>query len=207
MQDGARIQWKQLGRLDDSFFAALGAKLFKLRDYTPIPLILVILVFASPSAASATIGTLAVILGELIRIYSVAFIGSVSRTRNVSTTGNRLIIHGPFGVVRNPLYCGNFLITMGFALYSGSLWIVGLAFALFAFQYHAIVKFEEKLLLERFGRDFEDYRETVPAWVPKRLPALNTIEWPDNFSPALRSERRSLLAMLVMFLALILVSA
>ena len=95
---------------------------------------------------------------------------------------------------------------MGFALYSGALWIVGLAFVLFAFQYHAIVKFEEKLLLERFGRDFEDYREAVPAWIPKRLPGLSVIEWPDNFSPALRSERRSLLAMLVMFLALILVS-
>lgn len=206
MQYGAGMPWKRLGRYDDSFFAALGAKLFEWRDYTPVPLILIILSFSSPSAASATVGTLAVILGELIRIYSVAFIGSVSRTRNVATTGQSLITHGPFGIVRNPLYCGNFLITIGFALYSGALWIVALAFGLFAFQYHAIVKFEEKLLFQRFGRDFEDYREAVPAWIPRRLPSLSAMEWPDNFSPALRSERRSLLAMVVMFVALILVS-
>jgi protein-S-isoprenylcysteine O-methyltransferase Ste14 len=206
MEGAARMERSRLGRYDDTFFANLGEKLFEWRDYTPIPLILIVLIFATPTSGSATLGTLVVVLGELIRLYSVAFIGAVSRTRNVATTGDRLVTHGPFGVVRNPLYVGNFLITIGFSFYSGELWIVGLAFLMFAFQYHAIVKFEERLLIARFGRDFDDYRQTVPAWLPRRLPSLSSMEWPDTFSPALYSERRTLLAIVVMLVALILVS-
>ena len=51
----------------ESTFVEIGEKLFEWRDYTPIPLILLVLFFATPSTASATLGTLIVVLGELIR--------------------------------------------------------------------------------------------------------------------------------------------
>lgn len=181
---------------------SLGAKLFELRDYTPIPLILLLLVFAEPSARSATLGMLFVVLGELIRIYSVAFIGSVSRTRNTDSAGAALITTGPFAYVRNPLYVGNFCITFGIAWYGGIVWLVLLAAALFAFQYHCIVKYEESLLKSKFGQQYEDYLHTVPAWVPARWPGLESIEWPTSFSGALKSERRTLSAIAAMLLAL-----
>lgn len=187
-------------------FVDLGEKLFELRDYTPIPLIVLTLFVADPSVRSAVLGTLLAVFGELFRIYSVAFIGSVSRTRNTSTTGGNLITTGPFKYVRNPLYVGNFLITLGVAIFSGVTWVVLLTVAAFAFQYYCIVKYEEKLLISRFGREYEEYMQRVPAWFPSRLPALDQIEWPDTFSPALKSERRTLLAIAVMLLALTLLS-
>lgn len=202
MADRADVEASQL--VKDEFLIKLGQKLFELRDYTPIPLVLIILGLSKPSASSATIGTLVVVLGELLRIYSVAFIGCLSRTRNVKTTGGDLITHGPFGIVRNPLYCGNFLITLGFALYGGQLWITVLAIALFAFQYYAIVAFEESLLKSRFGQVFDEYKQTVPAWFPRHWPALASIEWPQTFSPALRSERRSLTGIVAMLILLML---
>jgi len=183
----------------------LGSKLFKLRDYTPVPLIILLLFFAEPSVGSATLGLLLIGFGEAVRLYSVAFIGSVSRTRNTSTVGGGLVRTGPFGMVRNPLYVGNFFITIGVAVFGGVPWLVVLTFAAFAFQYHAIVKHEESLLRTKFGAEYEDYLQTVPAWVPARLPALETWEWPTTFSPALKSERRTLTAILIMVLALVLV--
>ena len=39
-------------------FIDIGAKLFELRDYTPIPLVVLLLFAAEPSARSATLGTL-----------------------------------------------------------------------------------------------------------------------------------------------------
>lgn len=190
----------------ESSFVDIGAKLFELRDYTPIPLIVLVLFVAEPSVRSATIGTLITVCGELFRIYSVAFIGSVSRTRNTSSAGANLITSGPFAFVRNPLYCGNFLICLGIAVFSGVTWVVLLTVALFAFQYYCIVKYEEKLLLEKFGTEYAEYMTKVPAWIPSRLPALAEIEWPDTFSPALRSERRTLAAVAFMLIALMLVS-
>ncbi len=63
--------------------------------------------------------------GELLRLYAVAFIGSVSRTRSEST-GAQVVTTGPFGYVRNPLYVGNFLITMGVTVYGGRAWFVAI---------------------------------------------------------------------------------
>ena len=183
----------------------IGRKLFELRDYTPIPLIVLVLFFAQPSVRTATIGTLLAVFGELFRIYSVAFIGSVSRTRNTSTTGSALITSGPFAWIRNPLYVGNALITLGVALFSGQPLIMAITVLLFAFQYHCIVKYEEKLLIERFGQEYLDYMQKVPAWVPARMPSLQEVEWPETFSPALRSERRTLAAVAVMLTALMLI--
>ena len=103
---------------------SLGAKLFQWRDFTPVPLILILLIISEPTAFSATLGLFSMIFGELIRIYGVAFIGSVSRTRNTETTGRELITGGPFALVRNPLYVGNLFLATGFAIYSGHLWFV-----------------------------------------------------------------------------------
>lgn len=172
---------------------ALGEKLFKLRDYTPIPLIVLLFAFAQPNVFSATIGTLVLIFGELYRIYSVAFIGSISRTRK-SQVGSKLISEGPFSMVRNPLYVGNFIIVMGVAIYSAVLWLVVLTAVSFCWQYYWIVRYEESLLNQKFGEEYSRYKEQVPAWIPKALPRISELSWPDSFSYALISEKRTLTA-------------
>jgi protein-S-isoprenylcysteine O-methyltransferase Ste14 len=177
---------------------SLGAKLFQWRDFTPIPLILVLLIVSEPTAFSATLGLCSMIFGELIRIYGVAFIGSVSRTRNTQTTGNDLITGGPFAIVRNPLYVGNLFLASGIAIYSGHLWFVMLTLAAFAFQYYCIVKYEESLLLERFGDVYARYMEKVPAWFPSQIPSIEKLEWPTSFSIALKSERKTFAAIVIM---------
>lgn len=192
--------WKDWSAVD------LGERFFEWRDYTPIPLIVLVLFACEPTVRTAVLGTLLTVAGELIRIYSVAFIGSVSRTRNVETAGAALITGGPFAFVRNPLYVGNFFITLGLAVFGGVTWIICLAAFLFSFQYYCIVKHEERLLVGRFGQAYEDYMTVVPAWIPTKWPTLETIEWPTNFSPALRSERRTLLTIAFMLIALSLLS-
>lgn len=182
-----------------------GEKLFQWRDFTPIPIILILLFISRPGAASATLGTLMIVFGELIRIYSVAFIGSISRTRS-SNTGNNLIKEGPFSYVRNPLYVGNFFITTGVAIFGGQIWFVLLTVAAFSFQYYCIVKYEESLLLTKFGDEFQQYMDSVPAWIPRKVPNIDNMQWPDTFSPALRSERRTLTAIITIVAVLLILA-
>ena len=185
--------------------SSIGETFFKYRDYTPIPLILIVLFVAKPSVFTATLGTIVLTFGELFRIYSVAFIGSISRTRKESL-GNQLITSGPFKWVRNPLYLGNFFIVFGLAIYSGILWFCVLTAALFYLQYHYIVQYEEGLLEKKFGNEYGAYKASVPAWFPKSLPKLNEIEWPDSFTKSLKSEKRTLSAIAGMLILLILFS-
>lgn len=185
----------------------LGQVLFRSRDYTPVPLILILLFVARPTVLSATIGTLCVVFGELIRIYSVAFIGPVSRTRSGSLA-QELVTHGPFQWVRNPLYCGNFFITLGVLLFGSSPWLTLIGMGLFWLQYYFIIQYEETLLEEKFREQYRMYKDSVPAWFPKRIPALEELEWPPSsgLSRALRSEKRTLGAIAVMLFLLVLIS-
>jgi len=182
----------------------VGETLFQLRDYTPIPLLFVLFFFASPNVISVTIGLLILVFGEIFRIYSVAFIGTVSRTRS-SSTGSRLITTGPFAYVRNPLYVGNFFITAGIAVYSGHTWIIITTIAAFAIQYFFIVEYEESILREKFGAEYDSYCKTVPAWFAKRRPKLSEIEWPspEGIVESLKSEKRTLSAILAILVLLL----
>ncbi len=181
-----------------------GRKFFEWRSLTPIPLVLLLLYFAQPSAISATFGLLFVVVGELIRIYSVAFIGGVSRTRSLDTTGGQVVTEGAYGLVRNPLYVGNFFLAFGFAVYGGRGFLVILTAVLFAVQYYAIVLFEEKLLEEKFGESYRNYKDDVPAWFPRKRIKLSDIPFPPDLGAALKSEKRTMLAILGMLLALML---
>jgi len=183
----------------------LGKTLFSWRDYTPLPLVVLFLFFATPSVTSVTIGMLMIFIGELIRLYSVSFIGAVSRTRSDST-GDKLVIDGAFAFVRNPLYVGNFFLAMGFAVYTGVNGLILITALAFAFQYYFIVQYEESILRGKFGEEYERYCQTVPAWIPSRLPALEEWQWPVSFAPAIRSERRTFMAIGVMLLALLILA-
>ena len=71
-----------------------------------------------------------------------------------------------FGLVRHPIYLSEIFFFLGLLMLSLSLvamavWVVAVAFL------HYIAKFEEKLLLARFGDDYEKYLREVPMWLPR----------------------------------------
>jgi len=78
-----------------------------------------------------------------------------------------LVASGPFALVRNPLYVGNILLWVGFALTARLVWLAPLAAVLLGAEYHAIVRWEEQLLVSRLGDAYRAYTVRVPRWIPK----------------------------------------
>ena len=109
-------------------------------------------------------GVVLTLAGELLRLWAVQHIGVISRTR--SDRLGPLVVTGPFGICRNPLYIGNIAIWVGFALTAGFVWMAGLVLVLLAAEYHAIVRWEERLLQERLGERYHAYAARVPRWIP-----------------------------------------
>lgn len=145
----------------------IGARLFRRRTVIPIPLALAILMIpASRTQPSALMvaGALLVALGEAIRLWGVRHIGAISRTR--SDRLGPLVATGPFALVRNPLYVGNVALWAGFAVSAGLPWLAPILAAILAFEYHAIVRWEERLLEERLGEPYHAYAARVPRWLP-----------------------------------------
>lgn len=180
----------------------LGEFFFKLRDYTPIPFIIYMLVYGGDTMSFNTlvIGTCCIILGELIRIFGVAYIGGVSRTRTFST-GQKLITGGPFSHVRNPLYIGNLFLSGGLAIFANVGVVFNLVFFTFFFiQYIPIIHWEENNLRNNFGKDFDEYTQKVPRWIPALSPKYQDQEViRGEYKAAIKSERSTLISAIVLY--------
>lgn len=176
----------------------VGEKFFKLRDYTPIPIIILAIIFAEPTVASYVAGLLIALFGEFTRIYGVAFIGTISRTRSYSN--GELIQAGPFSALRNPLYFGNLVLIFGLSIMPGIFWLPYLVVGLFYIQYIPIVAWEEMKLRNIFGESYVRYCEKVPnRWFPraKKMFSGECFVKPDSWKPALKSEKRTFTSFVV----------
>jgi protein-S-isoprenylcysteine O-methyltransferase Ste14 len=146
----------------------LGGWLFRHRTALPLPIAAAILGIpvgeAAPSVLLVAAGVAVTLAGELIRLWGVHHIGAISRTR--SDRLGPLVDTGPFALVRNPLYVGNILLWVGFALSARLVWLAPLAAMLLAAEYHAIVRWEEQLLVSRLGAAYREYAAQVPRWLP-----------------------------------------
>ena len=80
----------------------------------------------------------------------------------------QVITTGVFSFVRHPIYLGSILLYLGFIFLSLSLLSVLIWFIIIVF-YHMISRYEEKLLTQRFGSVYEEYKKKVPMLFPIKL--------------------------------------
>ncbi|MDD3627813.1 MAG: isoprenylcysteine carboxylmethyltransferase family protein, partial [bacterium] len=128
---------------------------------------------------------------------SVAYIGGISRTRKGSV--DNLVTSGPFSKVRNPLYDGNFLLSLGLSFLSGIWWFLLVYLLMFWIQYIPIVLWEEDLLEKKFGNEYLDYKKDVPRFFP-RFSKNKSNEGSYNFKKAFKSERSTLSTIIILYL-------
>jgi protein-S-isoprenylcysteine O-methyltransferase Ste14 len=184
----------------------LRQKMFSLRSYTPIPFLLVMIVFAQPTVTTMTVGVVLAAFGESMRFWGVAYAGSLTRvTGNVGAP--EVIVSGPFAYVRNPLYVGNMLTYIGVGVMSNALfpWLVCAAVAYFAFQYFQIVLAEEEFLVNEFGVGYVEYKKNVPRFIPRIIPYAHPsqVHQQARWHEAMRSERRTFQALGLVLLVLL----
>lgn len=144
----------------------IGKLFFKTRSFTPVPFILLIVLFAQPTRASVLLGLGFMLFGEFIRIWGVGYAGCITRTRNVGA--DLLVTDGPFALIRNPLYAGNFFLSLGAVVAFDAFmpWVLLAYVLLYGVQYHFIVRLEEATLLTKFGDLYRHYLDHVPRFFP-----------------------------------------
>jgi protein-S-isoprenylcysteine O-methyltransferase Ste14 len=81
-----------------------------------------------------------------------------------------LLLQGPYRLSRNPMYLGELVLWLGWALFYGSVAVL-LGFCLWLVEFRfVIVPREERALEARFGEPYRAYRARVPRWLglPRR---------------------------------------
>ena len=171
----------------------IGNLFFRIRSFTPIPFILALLYFAEPVRYTIVVGALFIAAGEFLRIWAVGYAGASTRARTLGAARD-LVTAGPYSYVRNPLYLGNFLLSLGVCLLSNVYWLVAVLVVGYFCQYLPIIALEEAYLLESCGSLYQTYREQVPRFVPQFRPYPEPSDHDFSFARALKSEKRTLTA-------------
>ena len=173
-------------------------RIFEFRSYTPIPFLLVMLIFARPTSVSLAVGFLIALLGEFLRLWGVSIAGSETRTTG-PVGGTNLITDGPFAYVRNPLYVGNMAMYTGVGIMANAVmpWLPLIALVFFFVQYALIVSREEEHLRTAFTDEFVRYEKNVPRFIPRptRYVGEHSFHRPADLRMGLQSERRTLQAL------------
>lgn len=103
-------------------------------------------------------GVPVILIGEGVRIWSSGYLNK-----------DRVLVQdGPYALIRHPLYLGNLLIGLGFALMTHS-WLLVVFFLLaYGTIYSATIVEEEKGLGNRFGEAYTGYVRRVSRFLPRR---------------------------------------
>ncbi|MFJ5957462.1 methyltransferase family protein [Paenarthrobacter sp. NPDC092416] len=114
-------------------------------------------------------------LGTVILVLASAL--GISSALTMSTRGdgtplpsampNRLVIAGPYRWIRNPMALAGIAQGAAIGLIMGSWLVVTYAIAGSLLWNYAVRPLEEADLRERFGEEFQRYRETVRCWIPR----------------------------------------
>jgi protein-S-isoprenylcysteine O-methyltransferase Ste14 len=133
------------------------------RQVLAVVLIVVYAATAEPKPLLAAIGLPIATLGALVRLYASGFI----------VKNQELATDGPYRFVRHPLYTGNILLVIGFAVAGSRWWGLPLALFFFWFYYPTAIEYEDRKLHRIFGTAWEQWSTRTPALVPRigRVPA------------------------------------
>ncbi|MCR5346938.1 MAG: isoprenylcysteine carboxylmethyltransferase family protein [Fretibacterium sp.] len=128
-------------------------------------LFILILFLARPTVRSMYTGLVFVVLGQLWRFWAA---GSIGRYRGESVGAERLATWGPYALMRNPLYFGNGLIGLGWAIMAGPWAILLFALGFIILYGMIIIPCEESFLLSKFGEEYRTYQGTTGMFFPRR---------------------------------------
>ena len=129
-----------------------------------------------PLKLSPSIRWLALVAGALIYFPGLAFLLwgrlALGKMYFVSTgfgaqlyADHRLVTHGPFAIVRHPMYLGLIASAVGSLLLYNT-WTTA-AFAIFAPFVLFRARREEQALAAEFGKQWQEYCKRVPAFLPR----------------------------------------
>ena len=181
--------------------AKIGAFLFRYRSWLPVLFLAIpLLAPGHTTPASWIAGGILIVTGEFFRLAGVAAAGTQTRRR--SRNVGRLVTYGIFSWSRNPLYNGNFLVWMGFVVLSGVMWFLPFAVLIFALEYSLIVRYEEGVLESTFGREYLNYKNCTPRWLPVRpeKPVTGEHDWPQAWKSEI-STFMQYVALIIAFIA------
>ena len=98
-------------------------------------------------------------------IFAAAMLVSTMALFNIAAApADKPVMQGIYKISRHPMYLSGFLMFTAVGISCAS-WIVLLLAVVWIVFWRIAVPEEERLLIEKYGNDYRDYRERTPRWI------------------------------------------
>lgn len=111
-------------------------------------------------------GLFILVIGEIITFSSRLSLGRYGTTVIIVEDDHQLITSGVYGYVRHPIYLGGLLLYTGIILAFGGFLVPFVMFIVWLLLMHGRLRLEEKLLEEKFGEEYRDYKKRTKKLIP-----------------------------------------
>ncbi len=163
--------------LATGFFRRIGLLTYVMPLLTWLPLAFAVIRFREPvlkvrfdmPLVVALVGVLLFIFGTLLHLWT----GRLLSLRGIAgvpevTAGEkgRLVTSRAFSIVRHPTYLAHTMMFLGVFFMTGAAAVGCVSLLDFAVVQTVIIPLEERELVRRFGKEYEEYRRRVPKFFP-----------------------------------------
>jgi protein-S-isoprenylcysteine O-methyltransferase Ste14 len=103
------------------------------------------------------------VLGELVRVATIGLDYIIRGGKDRQVHAERLVVGGFYQHSRNPMYFGNLLLLVGFAIGANSWLLLAIGVPLAVLVHVGIIAAEEDFLRGKFGAEYDDFVRRVPG--------------------------------------------
>ncbi|HEY5082913.1 MAG TPA: isoprenylcysteine carboxylmethyltransferase family protein [Rhizomicrobium sp.] len=121
--------------------------------------------FVPPSLPRAWIGLVLFLAGIFLAAWSARTFRKAHTNVLTSQSASTIVITGPYGFSRNPIYVGMFLGLGGFAIAFNTLWFLAVLIAMVFVIRFGVIAREEIYLESKFGTRYLEYKARVRRWL------------------------------------------
>jgi protein-S-isoprenylcysteine O-methyltransferase Ste14 len=86
-------------------------------------------------------------------------------TVNPYSSASHLCVSGVFGLSRNPIYVGDWLVLIGASLWLMTFWPLIFSPIVWIIIRYGVIRHEEAHLEAKFGQEYRDYTRRVRRWI------------------------------------------
>ncbi|MEO8711989.1 MAG: isoprenylcysteine carboxylmethyltransferase family protein [Parafilimonas sp.] len=112
------------------------------------------------------IGLFFITVGIAFRAWAIQTLGKFFTATVQIKDDHKLIIKGPYSIVRHPSYLGAWLTIVGTTIFFNSYIALGFAIIGMGVSYYIRIKLEEKALIEIFGLQYLNYQKKAKRIIP-----------------------------------------
>lgn len=157
------------------------------RQFVGFMFILIVSAAGKPFGRLFAIGAVIALMGISVRMWAS---GHIKKNKELATDG-------PYAFVRHPLYVGNILLGVGYALASGLWWAFPVYILILLVFYPHAIRYEDEKLHRYFGENWENWRRNTRALIPK-IPEKGASGGQWSFYQSLRQNGEPIIALIML---------